>query len=394
MSIRHRRKEAVRFKHVKNTAIVSTPTALEDLAGRLHGAPRVAVDTEAASFHRYVDRVYLVQVSTDSETVLIDPLAVHDLAPLGQVLGDPNVEIVFHDADYDLRVLDRDYGFRATRVFDTRVAAQLAGEAAIGLGALLERHFRIRLDKKYQRADWSLRPLTEGMIAYAAADTAHLPALRDLLEERLRALNRLHWAEEEFLRLEGLRWTQPKDPEPDAFLRMKGARKVPRRHLGVLRALYEWRESVARASDRPPFRIVGNEIILALAIACPRNREEMRTVRGIPAKIAARYGDELWSAIADGLRIPDSELPTFPRTKRPPPDAGYERRLERLKAARDAAAGSIPLDPGLVCPNGTLQAVARAEPRRAEDLDAVEGLRRWQREVIGDAVLLEAAGTA
>jgi len=349
------------------------------------------LDTESASFHRYVDRVYLVQASTDAETVLVDPLSVPDLSPLGQVLGDPGVEVIFHDADYDLRVLDRDYGFRARRIFDTRVAAQLAGEPSVGLGALLESHLQIRLDKRYQRADWSMRPLTEGMIAYAAADTAHLPALRDRLEDRLRMLGRLHWAQEEFLRLEDLRWTQPRDIEPDAYLRMKGARKVPRNRLGVLRALHVWREATARESDRPPFRIISNEAIVALACAAPERRQDLERLKEVPAKVASRYGDDLMAAIAEGLRTPESELTRFPRARRSQPDPGYERRLERLKGVRDACAQRVALDPGLLCPNGTLQAVARAEPRQPNDLDAVQELRRWQREVIGDAVLLEAA---
>ena len=120
---------------------MTDPGALRDLAARLARAPRIALDTEAASFHRYTDRVYLVQVSSDHETALIDPLALPDLSPLGDLLASESVEVVFHDADYDLRVLDRDYGFRARRVFDTRVAAQLLGEPAVGLAALLEKHF-------------------------------------------------------------------------------------------------------------------------------------------------------------------------------------------------------------------------------------------------------------
>src|SRR5512134_3450456 len=189
--------------------LIERAEALASLARRLAANPRIALDTEAASFHRYVDRVYLVQLSSPAETALVDPLAVQDLSPVGALLSDPAVEKIFHDADYDLRILDRDYGFRARRLWDTRIAAQLAGEPAFGLGALLEKYFGIRLSKKLQRADWSQRPLTPEMIEYAAADTAHLPDLRDLLERRLRELSRLAWAEEEFVRLEEVRWTGP-----------------------------------------------------------------------------------------------------------------------------------------------------------------------------------------
>ena len=181
------------FAPITPTLITDNP-ALRALAERLRRAPRVALDTEAASFHRYIDRVYLLQASSDDESALIDPLLVDDLTPIGQLLADPTLEVIFHDADYDLRILQRDYGFVGRRIWDTRVAAQLCGEPAIGLSALLEKHFGIRLSKELQRADWSERPLTDAMIAYAAADTAYLPALRDRLAEQLAALGRAHWA--------------------------------------------------------------------------------------------------------------------------------------------------------------------------------------------------------
>src|SRR3989454_7283139 len=144
----------------------------------LEREPLVAADTEAASFHRYRDRIFLIQLSSPFRTEIIDPLAVEDLSPVGRLLADAKVEKIFHDADYDLRILDRDYGFRARRLFDTRIAAQLAGEPAIGLAALLEKYAGVKLAKEHQKADWSRRPLPPAMLAYAAADTAHLPALR------------------------------------------------------------------------------------------------------------------------------------------------------------------------------------------------------------------------
>src|SRR5216117_1468626 len=192
---------------------VDTPQDLTAFIAAVRRESRVGVDTEAASFHRYRDRIYLVQISSPTQTALIDPVAIAapDLGPVGALLADPRLEKVFHDADYDLRVLDRDYGFHAVRLFDTRVAAQLAGEPAIGLAALLEKYVGVKLAKEHQKADWSLRPLPPEMLAYAAADTRHLLDLRDALEQRLRGLHRLVWAEEEFVRLEDLRWTGAPD---------------------------------------------------------------------------------------------------------------------------------------------------------------------------------------
>jgi len=153
---------------------VSTYEALSQVITAFRRDPLVAVDTEAASFHKYLDRIYLVQLSTTEHTAVIDPLAVTDLNPVGELLADPAVEKVFHDADYDLRILDRDYRFRAASLFDTRIAAQLAGEPAIGLAALLEKYVGVKLSKAHQRADWSQRPLPPEMLSYAADDTRHL----------------------------------------------------------------------------------------------------------------------------------------------------------------------------------------------------------------------------
>jgi len=201
--------------------------------------PRVGVDTEAASFHRYRDRIYLLQVSSPTQTAVIDPVAITDLSPIGALLADPELEKTFHDADYDLRVLDRDYGFRALRLFDTRIAAQLAGEPAIGLAALLEKYVGVKLDKEHQKADWSIRPLTPPMLAYAAADTRYLLALRDALEQRLTSLGRLTWAQEEFEQLESLRWTGVvPGADDDSYLRIKGAKALGSRGLAALQLLH------------------------------------------------------------------------------------------------------------------------------------------------------------
>ena len=146
---------APKHHNPEQPTLVADAGSLTALCDRLDGVQRIALDTESASFHRYVDRVYLVQISTDSETALVDPLKIPDLNPIGAVLANSDVEIVLHDADYDLRVLNRDYGFQARNLFDTRLAAQFAGEEGVGLGALLEKHIGVTLDKRFQRADSS-----------------------------------------------------------------------------------------------------------------------------------------------------------------------------------------------------------------------------------------------
>src|SRR6267142_461258 len=327
--------------------------------------PLVAADTEAASFHRYHDRIFLIQLSSPSRTEIIDPLAVADLSPVGRLLADPKVEKIFHDADYDLRILDRDYGFRAQRLFDTRIAAQLAGEPAVGLAALLEK--------------------------YAAADTAHLPALREQLRARLTALGRLTWAEEEFTRLEDLRWTRggasngDEPGGPDAFLRVKRAKTLAPRQLAALRELYRWREAQGAELDRATFRIIGNDALLAVAKALPRAPAELSGIAALPPSLAARHGPALLDGVRRALALPESELPRVERAPRQARDPAVEARVERLKAARNRAAAELGLDPGVLCGRSTLEAVARAQPPPNDraGLSRIGELRRWARATSG-----------
>ena len=362
--------------------LVENPRDLSALVKRVTGEPLLAVDTEAASFHRFVDRIYLLQLSTRTETAIIDPLTVGDVAELGALLADPKVEVIFHDADYDLRILDRDYQLRVNRLFDTRIAAQLLGEPAIGLAALLEKYLHLKLDKKFQRADWSRRPLTPDMLNYAAMDTRHLPALRDELRGQLEEKGRLSWAEEEFAALEKLRWTPPA-MNGDSFLRIKGARVLSRRGLALLRELVHWRDEVAAELDRASFRVMPNEALLLMASSPPTTKEIMKSLPGVSPRLVDQRGDALMAALERGQAVPEKELPRFPRGERRVQDPAFDTRVEKLKAARNKAAEALKLDPGVLCAKGTLEGVARVNPKTVQDLQKVPELRKWQREVLG-----------
>ena len=365
---------------------VDTAAALAEVIAAARAEPLVAADTEAASFHRYKDRVYLVQLSPRRTTAVIDPLALADFAPLGSLLADANVEKVFHDADYDLRTLDRDYAFRARHLFDTRIAAQLAGEPAIGLAALLEKYVGVRLTKAHQRADWSQRPLTPAMLAYAADDTRHLPRLRDAIAERLTALGRLAWAEEEFHYLEDLRWTGPAD-DGQAFQRIKGAKALTPRSLAALRELVAWRAGVAAERDTALFRIIGNEALLAVSRALPHSLADLGPIRELPASLARRHGAPLVAAVGRALALADRDLPTRERGPRAPHDPELDTRVERLKTARNARALELGIDPGVLCGKSTLEAIARQRPADLAALARLDDVRKWQVEALGAALL-------
>jgi ribonuclease D len=367
--------------------LIQTRPELERLFERLSQESIVAVDTEAASFHRYRDRVYLLQLSSRRETVVIDPLPLDSLAPLGELLADPRVEIVFHDADYDLRLLGQQYGFRGVNLFDTRIAAQLLNEPGVGLAALLAKYFGVQLDKRFQRADWSARPLSQEMLAYAAADTRHLPDLRDLLHQQLNQRGRLEWALEEFELLSSAPRSVPTGDDEPGFLRIKGARMLRGRELAVLRELYQWREELARRSDRAAFRILNNEPMLLMAKSPPTDLAALRAVRGVGPDLVERRGREILAAIQRGLALPERDLPRIDPPVRRPADPAYEARLVRLKSARNQLAVVLDLAPGVLCPNGTLEAIARAQPGSLEEMARLPELRRWQVRELGPELL-------
>ena len=364
-------------------AFVDRPEQAVRELGAIGSVKEIALDTEGASFHRYVDRIYLLQLSTRDRSLILDPLSVDaaTLASLAVLLESPAVETVLHDADYDLRLLHQDYGWHVRNIFDTRVAAQLLGLKAFGLAALLERYFGVKLDKKHQRADWSMRPLTPDMLEYAAQDTMNLLELRDRMRDELSNKGRLEWAREEFGRLEGTRW--PDENPADAFLKVKGARDLSRRELAVLRELVPWREEVARMMDRATFRVIGNEQLLDIARSMPRSRDELSRIKGISRGLLENRAREIIGAVERGLAVPETDLPKFPKAPRWDRDPQFDTRVGALKTVRDAAAARLDMDPGVLASRERLEAVARAKPRSLDDLRAIPELRRWQIELLG-----------
>jgi len=360
---------------------IDSSEAADRFLASIAGTRAIALDTEGASFHRYVDRIYLLQLSTDRRHAIIDPLKVASPTALGTMLESRDVEVVFHDADYDLRLLHQDYGWKVTNIFDTRVAAQLLGIKAFGLAALLDSYFGVRLDKKHQRADWSMRPLPGDMLEYAAQDTMHLLQLRQRLNDDLGRKGRLHWAQEEFERLEGTQWDESE--EDTSFLRIKGARDLTRRELAILRELVAWRDGVAKELDRSTFRIAGNDVLLVLAREGPTTVAAVEAMKGLSRSVVARHARAILDAISRGKALPESDLPKFARGPRWARDPDYEDRVAALKSVRDRRAAELELDPGVLCPRERLEAVARRKPTSVDELMEVPEVRKWQVEVLG-----------
>ena len=371
---------------VHEPSYIDTTLVADRFLAAVEQSTTVAVDTEGASFHRFVDRIYLLQMSTRDLTAVLDPLAIGKPDALGRILESDRIEKVFHDADYDLRLLHQDYGWNTRKLFDTRVAAQLLGVRAFGLAALLERSFGLKLDKKHQRADWSMRPLPKDMLDYASQDTMYLLELRDRLAGELETAGRWAWAEEEFERLEGTRWEQP-DGEDNGYMRVKGARDLGRRELALFRELVRFRDGIARELDRATFRVAGNEALFAVAKEAPSTMEALTAIKGVPRGIAERRGAEMLAAVKRGLDVPEDQLPKFPRAPRWDRDANFDNDVNALRAAREEAAQRLGLDPGFLCAREKLETIARKKPKTFEELAEIPDLRRWQIEVLGAAFL-------
>jgi ribonuclease D len=371
---------------VHEPTYIDTTAAADRFLSAVEQSTTIAVDTEGASFHRFVDRIYLLQMSTRDLTAVLDPLAIGKPAALGRILESDRIEKVFHDADYDLRLLHQDYGWNTRRLFDTRVAAQLLGVRAFGLAALLERAFGLKLDKKHQRADWSMRPLPKDMLDYASQDTMYLLELRDRLAGELESAGRWSWAAEEFERLEGTRWEQP-EGEDTGYMRIKGARDLDRRELAIFRELVRFRDGIARELDRATFRVAGNEALFAVAKERPQTLDALGAIKGVPRGIAERRGAEMLAAVRRGMEVPEDQLPKFPRAPRWDRDADFDNRVNALRTAREEAAQRLGLDPGFLCAREKLETIARKRPKMLEELAEVPDLRRWQIEVLGPAFL-------
>ncbi len=345
------------------------------------GAETLSLDSEADSFHHYQEKLCLIQLTFGAQDLLVDPLAGVDLSVLEPVLANPATRKILHGADYDLRLLDRDCGLEIRGLFDTMIASRLVGERAFGLAALLDKFLGVKLDKRFQRADWSLRPLTHEMKTYAAMDTRHLEELAGLLDERLRELGRQGWAEEEFRVLETVRWSGDRDPA-DAFLRVKGASRLDPRGLGVLRELFALRDAEASRRDVPPFRVFRNEVLIALSSRPPADASALKSVQGVPrAWLTGSRVSRLLDALRRGTELPDSELPAKPERRGRRRDPEIESRIAGLAQARDRVAEGLGIEASVLAPRSLLEQILKSAVDGG-DWEGTPGLRGWQSDLL------------
>jgi len=357
---------------------VATQKELETLAELLNRQTRVAVDTESNSLHAYREQVCLVQFSTLRTDYLVDPLSINDLSPLEPVFSNPGLEKVFHAAEYDLICLKRDFNFSVLNMFDTRWAVRLLGYAGDGLDSLLAGKFSIQVNKKFQKADWAERPLSEQQIHYARLDTHYLLPLRDMLATELEEKGLLQLALEDFERA-----CKVEIPAGRATLweRMGNNHSFSPRELTILKELYECRENIARGLNRPTFKVMGDQQLFEIARLTPMHIDELLGL-GLSHVQVTRWGKEILAAVQKGLAAPIVRLPRAHR-----PDEAYISRLESLKRWRKTAAQKMGVESDVILPRPLMESLAKAGPQDMLRLGSILAGSPWRLAHFGPQIL-------
>jgi len=364
---------------------IETLPRLEGVARILGRAKMIGVDLEADSLYHYFEKVCLIQMATESASYIIDPLALRDLSVLHPVFSNPSIRKVFHAADYDIRSLYRDFRLEVENLVDTQLACKVLGLRESGLESLLRSRFDVELNKKYQRADWSRRPLSPEMVEYAAMDGMYLIPLARILEKELEEKSRLSWVEEECLFLSKVRFTPPSH-EP-LYLKVKEAFSLDPRSLAVLETLLEFREAQAQSLDFPPFKVLRNEPLLKLAMKKPLRLEELETGKILSRKQIDRYGTRLLQEIHRAIAIPDEDLPVYPLEEKPDLSPLLRKRVKALKTWRDMRAKSLGMEPGILLNNALINALALKNPRSIREMEEIPGLKKWLVDHFGQEIL-------
>ena len=361
--------------------LIENDAELNKIVAKLQKEPAIGVDLEADSMFHYQEKVCLLQISTRAQNIIIDPLSVQDPSPLAPVFADTRIRKVFHGADYDIRSLYRDFGIVVHSLFDTQVAARFLGVRETGLASLLKMRFDVLSDKKYQKKDWSQRPLPEAMLKYAVQDICYLLPLADMLERELKEKGLLFCVEEECEQLRGVRPNSSRNRS--FFLSFKGAAGLDPRSLAVLEKLLCLRDQAARRRDCPHFKVLGNKEILEIARIKPVTQTDLNAIQGLTPKLIDHMGKSLIEKVREGLSLPDKALPVYPKKARQRLRTKDASRVKALKSWRERLSGEWGVDPAVVCTNAQIQAIAMANPGEPEDIECLKDIKKWQIQLFG-----------
>ncbi len=362
--------------------LIDTADGLQRTVEALRRCSVLAVDTESNSLYAYTERVCLIQVSAPAADYLIDPLAIDDMSPFGELLADPQIEKVFHAAEYDLLGLHRDLDSQVAPLFDTMWAARIVGWPQCGLAALLKTHFGVTQDKRMQRHNWGKRPLSPRALSYAVQDTHYLLPLRDILAVELKRLGRLEEAKEVFAEIHHV-IERARTVEDYDFWRVKGARLLDATERSVLRELFQFREEEARWHDRPRFRIISDKVLVLLARSQPTSEQQLFEL-DVPRAVIRRYDQELVEAICRGKANP---VDTPPPARNDYYSSADDALYEALRVWRKQVARRRRVDPDVILSNATLRDIAAHRPHSIGELKGVDTLGPWKMQQYGPALI-------
>lgn len=330
---------------------------IDDLAAQSH----VAVDTESNSLHAFREQVCLMQFSSKNADYLVDPLVLKDLSALAPIFSNPNIEKIFHAAEYDLVCLRRDFGFSFANLFDTMQAARVLGYPAVGLDRLLGDKFRIQMDKRHQKANWAARPLSREQIHYARLDTHYLFDLRDILEKELREKQRLEFAKEDFMR--ACLVDEPRQKvNGESWERFSGRKDLSLRELTILAHLCKWRDKEAERLNRPPYKVIMDDVFVLLSKNPPEKKVDLSAV-GLSEKQINLWGDAVLAAILRGV-----EAPLVERKQVEAKNDAFLRRMEKLKVWRKKVGLEMGVESDIILPKPYLSLLAENPPNSEDDL--------------------------
>lgn len=366
------------------TIIVESDKELDDICIYLKSCEKVGVDVEGDGMYHFKEKICLLQLSDGENDWVIDTLKVNNVSKLSSFFFDPSVKKIFHGADYDIKSLYRDYGIVVNNIFDTEIASRFAGLKFSGLDNILLSFLGVETEKKYQKKDWSVRPLSEEMLEYAAMDAHYLISLTDILKEKLKKLGRLNWVYEESSKISESRFI--KKCERPYFTSFKGAGRLDSRSLAILEGLLKFRYGIARKKDKPLYKILPNKLIINLAEKKTSSENEIKTIM-TPGHYK-RFGRQVISIVQRAMDIPSSSLPKYPKAKR---ERSFDHRAairaKKLREWRQEKAGELDLDIGLVLNNSLLAEIAENNPESLQELMGVTSIKYWQKKEFGEEIL-------
>ena len=357
--------------------LIQTTEDFVKLIHELNDQARVAVDTESNSLHAYRERVCLIQFSTSEQDYIVDPLALEDLSPLGPIFKNPHIQKIFHASEYDIICLSRDYGFTFSNLFDTMQAGRILGRKQAGLDRLLEDKFAIKVNKRFQKADWAVRPLSRELLLYARLDTHYLIPLSDLLKAELEEKGLWQLAQEDFILASSPNNQKPKVNSP-AWMRFNARHDLTPRDLTVLNELLNCRDQIASKLDRPPFKVLDDDSLVTIAKARPSTMEELAET-GLTSKQMQYWGATLHEAVGRGV-----DRPLVKRVAVKRPDDEFLKRLDKLKSWRKKVALEMDVESDVVLPRSLVQALAEGGPQA---MRSIMGCSPWRMERFGAQIL-------